>query len=599
MDRHYLKKSYDVVVIGGGMSGCCAAIAAARHGASVGFIQDRPVLGGNASSEIRVGLSGACWIASTGKPYHRHARETGIIDEIRTEYWVRDPHWSHSLRDLILLEHVDAEKRIDLYLNYRACDVVMKRPGTIGAVRAEPLVTETPIELEAGVFIDASGDGWVAALAGAEWRTGREGRDEFDENLAPEKPDTYTMGNSIYFTTKDVGKPVKFVAPDWAIAFNDEKFPLRDHDGPTEKFWWLEYGGMMNTIEDADAIYRELTRIVMGVWDHIKNSGHHDADNLALDWIGKVPGRRESRRFMGDHVLRQSDLIDSVRFDDRVAYGGWWIDQHPPGGVYDPAPPAAYPPTEDIYSIPMRSLYSRNIDNLLLAGRSISTTHVAHASTRVMLTLSVIGQASGTAAALCAEHRCLPRAVAADHIAELQQRLLRDDAYLIGLPNQDPRDLARAGKATATSTWTPSDGEAEEFGHSDFGAANVLSGIARPEKGVSSNLWVSDPGAGLPQELTVELPERAEIGQIDLRFDTNLNVRHVLGPAPECVRDYRIELRSEGHWHQVHTETGNCRRHRIHDIGPLRGDAVRLTVLATHGAFSARVYEVRIYPPTA
>ena len=115
MDRHYLKKSYDVVVIGGGMSGCCAAIAAARHGASVGFIQDRPVLGGNASSEIRVGLSGACWIASTGKPYHRHARETGIIDEIRTEYWVRDPHWSHSLRDLILLEHVDAEKRIDLY----------------------------------------------------------------------------------------------------------------------------------------------------------------------------------------------------------------------------------------------------------------------------------------------------------------------------------------------------------------------------------------------------------------------------------------------------------------------------------------------------
>jgi len=479
MPRTYLKKSYDVVVIGGGMAGCCAAIAAARHGASVGFIQDRPVLGGNASSEIRVPISGATWGGTP--PINRHARETGIIDEIWIDYCVRDPNRCHSLRDLILLEHVDAEKNIDLYLNYRACDVVMKDAGTIAA--------------------------------------------------------------------------------------------------------------------GADAIYRELIAVVMGIWDHIKNSNKHEAENLALEWIGKVPGRRESRRFMGDHIMRQSDVEDRVLFEDRVAYGGWWLDQHPPGGIYDEQPPCDKPPFHGIYSIPMRSLYSRNVNNLLFAGRHISTTHVAHSSTRVMRTLSVIGQASGTAAALCVRRGSLPAEVANNHVAELQQQLVRDDAYIIGLPNQDPDDLARTGRASATSEWKPSAEEAEAFCHSDFSAGNVLSGIARPEKDVSSNLWVSDPGAGLPQALTVELPEAAEVGQIGVRFDTRLDDLYFDRPVEECARDYVIELRAEKKWREVHTEKGNYHRQRVHNIEPLRADAVRISVQATNGAPTARIYQVRVYPP--
>ena len=597
MTRDYLKKSYDIVVIGGGLSGCCAAIAAARHGASVGLIQDRPVLGGNSSSEIRVPITGATWGGTP--PTNRHARETGIIDEIWLDYCVRDPLECRSVRDLILLEHVDAEKRIDLYFNYRACDVVMKDANTLAAVRAEPVVTETPIELEAGIFIDGSGDGWIAAQAGAEFRWGREGKDEFGESLAPDQPDKWTLGNSIYFTSKDVGRPVKFTAPSWAIEFNDELFPLRNHDNPLnhKTFWWIEYGGKMNVIDDADVIYRELIAVVMGIWNHIKNSGRHDAESLALEWIGKVPGRRESRRFMGDHILTQGDIDGQVLFEDRVAYGGWWLDQHPPGGVYDVEPPCDKPPFNGIYSVPLRSLYSRNVGNLLFAGRHISTTHVAHSSTRVMRTLSVIGQASGTAAAMCVSRNGLPREVAKGHIGELQQQLLRDDAYLIGLANQDPTDLARGGKASATSEWTPSTEGAEAFGHSDFSAANVLSGIGRPEEGKSSNLWVSDPAAGLPQELTVELPEPAEIAQIDVRFDTRLDELYFDAPPTECVRDYTIEVRTDGKWRQVHAEEGNYHRHRIHDIAPVRGDAVKLSVQATNGAPSARVYEVRAYPP--
>ena len=600
MTRTYRKKSYDIVVIGGGLSACCAAIAAARHGASVALIQDRSVLGGNSSSEIRVPITGATWGNWGGKPpTNRHARETGIIDEIWLDYCVRDPRVCHSVRDLILLEHVDAEKRIDLYLNTRATEAVMRDAKTIAAVRAEPVVTETPIELEAALFIDGSGDGWIAAQAGAEHRRGREGRREFGESLAPDEPDSWTLGNSIYFTAKDVGRPVKFVAPPWAIDFDDEKFPLRHHDDPLNQisFWWIEYGGKMDTIADADAIYRELTRVVMGIWNHIKNSGKHDAETLALEWIGKVPGRRESRRFMGDHIMRQSDVDEQVLFDDRVAYGGWWLDQHPPGGVYDTEPPCEHPPFHGIYSIPLRSLYSVNVDNLMFAGRHISTTHVAHSSTRVMRTLAVIGQGTGTAAAGCIAKHCTPREACADHVRTIQQQLLRDDAYLIGLANADPDDLARTGRASATSTWKPTATDADAFCHHDFAAANVLSGIGRPEKGKSSNLWVSDPSKGLPQELTVELGRPADIGKIDLRFDTDLDTLHFSDVPGTCVRDYTLEVRSEGTWRRVHAEKGNAVRRRVHDIAPVTGDAVRLRVAATHGDPAARVYEVRVYPP--
>lgn len=595
------REEVDVAVIGGGLAGVCAAIAAARHGCRVALIQDRPVLGGNASSEIRVPVTGACY-GFAGCP-NRHARETGIVDEIWMENVVRNIPFSHSVWDSIVMEWVWREKNINLWLNYRVNEVVMKDRATIAAVQAVPLVRETPLEVAAGTFIDASGDGWAAKMAGAEYRWGREGRDEFGESFAPEKPDRMTLGSSIYFTAHDTGQPVTFKPPQWARRFSEEDLRLRSHTNPLNQmsFWWIEYGGEGDVIEDADPIYRELLAIVYGVWDHIKNGGDHRAESYALDWIGKLPGRRESRRFMGDHILVQSDIEQQVLFDDRVSYGGWSIDLHPPGGIYDrDKSPSQHLYAKGTYSIPYRCLYSRNVDNLLFAGRHISVSHVAHGSTRVMRTLASVGQVAGTTAALGKRHNLRPRAVGQERVVELQQLLLADDHYIIGLGRRDPNDLALRARVTASSIWRPdpSDQAAREFGHFDFRPGNVVSGVARPELGRSSNLWVSDPLQPLPQTLTLEFPGRVELSRAEFLFDVDLDQLYFSGPVPQCVRDYAVEVRQEGRWVEVSRAEGNTQRRRVHEFSPVRTDALRLRVDATNEDPSARVYEVRAYGGT-
>jgi hypothetical protein len=165
-----------------------------------------------------------------------------------------------------------------------------------------------------------------------------------------------------------------------------------------------------------------------------------------------VAGKRESRRLIGDYIMTQHDAVSARAFPDQVAYGGWSIDLHPPEGIYDPGPPSLHHYLKRPYSIPFRSLYSKNIDNLMFAGRNISVSHVALGTTRVMATCGVMGQAVGTAAALCIKRDATPRQVGQTHIKRLQQLLLKDDGYLIGLRNEDPHDLARSAKVTASST---------------------------------------------------------------------------------------------------------------------------------------------------
>ncbi len=442
--------TYDLAVIGGGLAGVCASIAAARLGLKVALINDRPVLGGNSSSEIRVHVGGA-------DHDFRWSRETGVIEELRIEDRFRNhsPIVSgkiNSVWDTVLWEWTTREPNLDLFLNTSARKAVMEGDSRIAAVECDQLGTEKTLRIKADLFIDSSGDGAVAYSAGAQYRMGRESRTEFDEDKAPEAPDDKTMGSSILFGAVDMGSPVRFRRPAWAREYpTEDDLPFRWHERVTSGYWWIELGGEENTIYDNEEIRDELWRCLFGVWDHIKNKGDHGAENLALEWVGAVPGKRESRRFIGDYVLRQQDVESMARFPDAVAYGGWPIDIHPPGGIRQMGLPALMDRLPGPYSIPFRCLYSQNVVNLMMAGRNISVTHVALGTTRLQATGAVEGQAVGTAAYLCAKHGLMPRQICEGHIDELQQLLLKHDCYIPGVGNESKEDLARGRSVTATS----------------------------------------------------------------------------------------------------------------------------------------------------
>jgi len=587
MDGKEIVESYDVVVIGGGMAGICAAVSAARLGCSVALVHDRPVLGGNASSEIRVSISGA-------NSRFENARETGILEELRLEDRFRNHDTdvngeTNSIWDIILWEWVTREPNLKLYLNTPATDAIMSNPSTIEAVLARQMGSEKEFRLEGRVFIDSSGDGYIAYKAGADFRMGREARHEFDESIAPEVADKLVLGSSLLFESKDMKRPVKFTPPEWAYKYpTDDDLPFRNHSRITSGFWWIEYGGELDTIGDNDKIRDELWKVLFGVWDHIKNHGDHGAENYALDWVGALPGKRESRRFMGDHILKQQDIESATPFPDRVAYGGWSIDLHPPKGIYSPGKPAIFNGFPQIYSIPFRCLYSRNINNLMLAGRNISTTHVAFGSTRVMATCAIEGQAAGTAASLCRKYDVLPGDVYKEHISELQQQLLKDDCYIIDMKNEDEADLARKASVTASS-----------FDSDDHAPQNVINGVSRPEDG-KSNTWISAPGEPMPQYIDLDFGEQKEFNTVCLTFDTSLNKLPHLGAVPECVKDYALYFHNGNSWVNLLTERGNyqrCRKHRLAQVSahPFAAQKLRVEVQATNGIDTARIHEVRVY----
>ncbi|MCH7226815.1 FAD-dependent oxidoreductase [Haloferula sp. A504] len=442
----------DLVVVGGGLAGTCAAIAAAREGLRVVLVQDRPVLGGNASSEVRLWVLGA---TSHMGNNNRWSREGGIINEILEENVYRNRQGHPYILDTILLEKVVEEPNITLLLNTAVHEVEKSDPDTVSAVVAFCPQNSTRYVLRAPLFCDASGDGIVAFLAGAAFRMGAESADEFGEGFAPDEGYGHLLGHSLYFYTKDVGTPVRFTAPSWALK--DVSGIARHRRFNTNmqgcNFWWLEYGGRLDTVHDTETIKWELWKVVYGIWDHIKNSGEHpEAENLILEWVGHIPGKRESRRFEGDYLMRQQDVIGQTPFEDVVAHGGWALDLHPADGVYSERAGCTQWHAKGVYGIPWRCYYSRNISNLFLAGRIISATHVAFGSTRVMATCAAGGQAVGTAAALCRERACLPREIAGDDaLRELQQRLDRAGQFLPGIDPDDPDDLAPAATATASS----------------------------------------------------------------------------------------------------------------------------------------------------
>lgn len=584
----------DFCVAGGGMAGVCAALAAARHGAKIVLIQDRSRLGGNASSEVRMHIVGAD--CSGGRPGWR---EGGILEELRLEFMARFPNQSWEMWDLLLYDKLVSQPGITLLLDTSVYGAHVD-DGTIREVLARSDKTEHIYRIHAPFFADCTGDCRLGLEAGAAYRTGHESFSTFYESLAPPTPGPDTLGSSILFTAKDHGKPMPFVPPHWARSVSEEHLKLRGHGSWEYGYWWIEWGGKYDAISDNERIRFELLSIVMGVWDHIKNSGQHpESANWAMDWIGMIPGKRASRRLEGPHILTQLDLEGTAEpLDDGVAIGGWPMDDHPPGGFDDPeSKPATQIDTPGVFNIPLRSLYSRNVHNLLMAGRNISASHVAFTSTRVMATCSVEGQAIGTAAAYCTREKVRPSDVVEqkNRLQHFQQLLLRDDQTIRDLVNADDNDLARRATVSASGAVESSTPEC------------VIDGHTRDLPEQWAHRWggpMDDGGAWLQ----LAWDEPISLSHIQLIFDTGFHrpltlteqtgyrKRMHIGPQPETVKDYALNYQDEsGGWHSIAEVAGNYQRMRRHSFEAVKANAVKLTITATNGNPEARVYEIRCY----
>lgn len=505
------KLTSDLCVIGGGMAGICAAIAAARQGISVVLMHERPVLGGNASSEIRMWVRGA---------EGENNRETGIIEEIFLENYYRNPTKNYYIWDTVLYDFVRREENITLLLNCTCMDAKTAggdfddgRTGHIETVTGYQMTTQTFFEVQSTYYADCSGDSILAPLTGAEFRTGREAADEFHEETPIKTQDNRAMGMSCLILGRETEQPIKYIPPKWSTPLNDEHFKYHKPDlyNPFENFWYLELGGNKDTIHDTEDITKDLIALATGTWNYIKNAGVCNAQNWDLDFLGFLPGKRESRRMVGEYILTQQDISNNKSFKDTAAYGGWPLDVHNPDGFYNKGEVNTVAATPSPYCIPYRVMYSKNIDNLFFAGRNISVTHMALSSTRVMATCAVIGQAIGTAAAIAAQYALSPHGVYKNKLHQLQQTLAENDCFL---PNIT-REVSDLCKKTPIIN----------------GNDTLKNGADRPNALYKEPQYGVSVKNGTSIEYKFHQPER--IRSLHLTFDSDLNRETLPGELPD------------------------------------------------------------------
>lgn len=425
---------FDFVVVGGGVAGMCAAMAAAREGLKVALINDRPVLGGNNSAEIRVHLGGRVNVGEY-ENLGNMLREFG-----HSKFGNAQP--AENYEDDKKQEFIESEKNITLFPSTRAIGVQTK-DNRITEVITKHIESGEELSFLAPIFSDCTGDGTIGYLAGAEFRMGREARSEFNEPTAPEEADKMTMGASVQWYS--VGRDVATAFPefDYELGFNEQT-----SQKVTMGEWTWETGMNLNQIEDFERIRDYGLAVIYSNWSFLKNhySKKENYANRELQWVAYVSGKRESRRLMGDLILTEVDLIENRTYQDATAATSWTIDLHYP----DPENSKDFPDAEfksicvhqpiHLYGVPYRCLYSRNVENLFMAGRNISVTHTALGTTRVMRTTAMLGEVVGMAAAICSEHKSLPRSVYTDYLGELKD-MMREGAGSSDAPDNQNFNL--------------------------------------------------------------------------------------------------------------------------------------------------------------
>ena len=510
-----IREKTEVLVIGGGPAGVCAAIAAAREGAGVILLHNRPVLGGNSSSEIRVWTRGA---VGGGNLF---AEEMGIWGEMKLKNLRANPEGNPIFWDDILLDAVVSEPNIRLYLNTHAYSVLLEA-DQVKAVQAIQLGTEKELNIETKVLIDASGDGTFGALSGIRFMRGKEAASVYQERLAPKEAETGTLGSTLFFFTMKTGHPVSYIAPSFALPM-DQIESLIDRGGRivNEKlngcdYWWFEFGGELDTIADNQEIAFSLKQLSLGVWNYIKNSGKFHADELTLSWEGNWIGKRESRRMETAGVLTERDVLLQTREKDAAFYGGWYMDFHPSGGVYANEDFCTQIPV-GVYPIPFGTLYSEKIGNLLFAGRDIGVSHVAFASTRIMNTCALSGQAAGTLAAYMHRASASAAETVKEQRLELQERLYENDMFLPGFQSRK-RTLSEIAEISVSSREQEGN-EADRCGTSVLTDETVL--IMPGEAAETEFLICSD--------IDCELSFEYECSRLPQRYDNRTQTEALLG----------------------------------------------------------------------
>lgn len=607
--NNHIAATYDLIVVGGGLTGVCAAIAAARNGAKVALVHDRPVLGGNASSEIRMHVCGA-----TNNMKKPELSEGGILHELMLSNKRVNDSYNFSIWDAVLFDAAKREGNLTVYLNTTMISVDAE-DGAVKKIECYQLTTEHRLLLSARFFADCTGNGTLCAFAGAEYRTGTEGKAELNEPHAPETANNDRMGNTLLFKAVNMGHPVTFVPPVDIMHFTEEQLKYRRHcaaipeelasktsdeerrlmfDGfcPDYGYWWIEIPGENENIGEYEDIRDQLVSAVYGVWDHIKNGGDHGAENYALSWVGMLPGTRESRRVECDYMLTETDILENRRFADKVAYGGWSIDHNHLGLFAFERVPAVTYEVEGSYDIPYRSYCVKDFQNLFVGGRCMGASKLAMGSIRVMGTCAIGGQAIGTAAALlCRDSKENIRNI---NMRELQQTLIKDDCYLPELVNEDPHDLARHAKLSASDEMPSAP------------ASNILSGTTRRIDG-NSHQWCAPMNTGNPPWLRLDWEHTVSVEGIQITFDSNFNVekkmtmssrrqsQQVLGIPKELIRDYELVFYNNGRIVATHQIKGNYQRLNRIRLAPIECDAIQINILKTNGDPQAKIFEVRVY----